>query len=119
MADLEVLHTFGDYHQPLPPRHLRPDDIRDPQAGWGDFREVVTIDTNRNNSYFYRMSNLGKYINPFTDFGFKKLFGTEFNKELLVDFLNQVLGERGAGQGPDVPEHGERRKDRTGPEGSL
>ena len=35
-----------------------------------------------------------KYINPFTDFGFKKLFGSEFNKELLIDFLNQVLGER-------------------------
>ena len=35
-----------------------------------------------------------KYINPFTDFGFKKLFGTEFNKELLIDFLNQVLGDR-------------------------
>lgn len=34
------------------------------------------------------------YINPFTDFGFKKLFGTEFNKELLIDFLNQVLGDR-------------------------
>jgi predicted transposase/invertase (TIGR01784 family) len=35
-----------------------------------------------------------KYINPFTDFGFKKLFGTEYNKELLIDFLNQVLGDR-------------------------
>ncbi|MCC5921901.1 MAG: PD-(D/E)XK nuclease family transposase [Cyclobacteriaceae bacterium] len=35
-----------------------------------------------------------RYINPFTDFGFKKLFGSEFNKELLVDFLNEVLGER-------------------------
>lgn len=35
-----------------------------------------------------------RYINPFTDFGFKKLFGTEFNKELLIDFLNQVLRER-------------------------
>src|SRR5690606_13468563 len=34
----------------------------------------------------------GKYINPFTDFGFKKLFGTEFNKALLINFLNQVLG---------------------------
>ncbi len=32
-----------------------------------------------------------KYINPFTDFGFKKLFGTEPNKELLIDFLNQVV----------------------------
>ena len=32
-----------------------------------------------------------KYINPFTDFGFKKLFGSEPNKELLVDFLNLFL----------------------------
>jgi predicted transposase/invertase (TIGR01784 family) len=40
------------------------------------------------------MNSKDKYINPFTDFGFKKLFGTEFNKELLIDFLNQVLGER-------------------------
>lgn len=32
-----------------------------------------------------------KYINPFTDFGFKKLFGTEFNKDLLIDFLNELL----------------------------
>jgi predicted transposase/invertase (TIGR01784 family) len=32
-----------------------------------------------------------KYINPFTDFGFKKLFGSEPNKDLLIDFLNQLL----------------------------
>jgi len=32
-----------------------------------------------------------KYINPLTDFGFKKLFGTEMNKDLLIDFLNQIL----------------------------
>jgi predicted transposase/invertase (TIGR01784 family) len=35
-----------------------------------------------------------RYINPFTDFGFKKLLVTEPNKVLLVDFLNQVLGDR-------------------------
>ena len=35
-----------------------------------------------------------KYINPFTDFGFKKLFGSEPNKDLLIDFLNQVLPGR-------------------------
>jgi hypothetical protein len=35
-----------------------------------------------------------KYINPFTDFGFKKLFGSEPNKDLLIDFLNQVLPRR-------------------------
>jgi predicted transposase/invertase (TIGR01784 family) len=32
-----------------------------------------------------------RYINPYTDFGFKKLFGEEVNKDLLVDFLNAVL----------------------------
>lgn len=32
-----------------------------------------------------------KYINPFTDFGFKKLFGEEPNKDLLLDFLNELL----------------------------
>ena len=36
---------------------------------------------------------MSKYINPFTDFGFKKLFGEEANKDLLIDFLNEVLGE--------------------------
>lgn len=35
-----------------------------------------------------------KYINPLTDFGFKKLFGTEPNKMLLIDFLNQILPEK-------------------------
>ena len=37
------------------------------------------------------MSIKEKYVNPFTDFGFKKLFGTELNKDLLIDFLNQVV----------------------------
>ena len=32
-----------------------------------------------------------KYINPYTDFGFKKLFGEDASKDLLVDFLNQLL----------------------------
>ena len=32
-----------------------------------------------------------KYLNPFTDFGFKKLFGEEVNKDLLIDFLNTLL----------------------------
>jgi predicted transposase/invertase (TIGR01784 family) len=31
------------------------------------------------------------YINPYTDFGFKKIFGEEGNKELLRDFLNTLL----------------------------
>ena len=32
-----------------------------------------------------------RYINPYTDFGFKKLFGTDMNKELLISFLNALL----------------------------
>ncbi len=38
---------------------------------------------------------MGKFINPFTDFGFKKLFGQQFSKPILIDFLNDLLeGER-------------------------
>ena len=32
-----------------------------------------------------------KYVNPYTDFGFKLLFGTAMNKELLISFLNALL----------------------------
>ena len=32
-----------------------------------------------------------QYINPLTDFGFKRIFGTEVNKALLIDFLNVIL----------------------------
>ena len=32
-----------------------------------------------------------KYVNPYTDFGFKKLFGTELNKDLLISFLNALF----------------------------
>jgi len=34
-----------------------------------------------------------RYINPFTDYGFKKLFGEEPNKDLLLDFPNVLLQE--------------------------
>ena len=38
---------------------------------------------------------MGKFINPFTDFGFHRIFGQEVHKELLIDFLNELLkGER-------------------------
>lgn len=32
-----------------------------------------------------------KFINPYTDYGFKKLFGEEASKPLLIDFLNTLL----------------------------
>lgn len=35
-----------------------------------------------------------KYVNPFTDFGFKKIFGEEASKPLLLDFLNALLPQK-------------------------
>ena len=32
-----------------------------------------------------------KYISLLTDFGFKRIFGTEFNKSLLISFLNSLF----------------------------
>jgi predicted transposase/invertase (TIGR01784 family) len=37
---------------------------------------------------------MSKYINPYTDFGFKKLFGEEASKPALQDFLNALLPAR-------------------------
>lgn len=36
-----------------------------------------------------------RYMNLLTDFGFHKIFGTESNKDLLIDFLNQIINEEG------------------------
>ena len=30
------------------------------------------------------------YIDPFTDFGFKRIFGSEESKPLLISFLNDI-----------------------------
>ena len=39
--------------------------------------------------------DMPKFINPFTDIGFKRIFGQEINKDLLIDFLNALLeGEK-------------------------
>ena len=35
-----------------------------------------------------------RYINPYTDFGFKKIFGEEASKPQLIDFLNALLPEQ-------------------------
>ncbi len=38
---------------------------------------------------------MAKFINPFTDVGFKRIFGQEFSKPLLLSFLNNLLvGEK-------------------------
>ena len=39
-----------------------------------------------------------RYVNPYTDFGFKKLFGTEINKDLLISFINSLLHGKEVGK---------------------
>ena len=41
------------------------------------------------------MCNHEKYINPFTDYGFKKIFGDTENTELLRSLINDILGLKG------------------------
>lgn len=43
------------------------------------------------NTLIDRLMQKPRYINPYTDFGFKKLFGTPLNKELLISFLNSLF----------------------------
>ena len=38
-----------------------------------------------------KLIDMGRYINPFTDWGFKRLFGQEFSKDLLINFLNDLF----------------------------
>lgn len=45
---------------------------------------------------------LSRYVNLYTDFAFKKIFGTEANKDLLISFLNQLLGLVGEKEIKDV-----------------
>ena len=45
---------------------------------------------------------LSRYINIYTDFAFKKIFGTEANKDLLISFLNQLMGLTGDSEITDV-----------------
>ena len=34
-----------------------------------------------------------KFVNPFTDFGFKRIFAQEINKDIVIDFLNCLLDD--------------------------
>lgn len=36
-------------------------------------------------------TNMARFINPFTDIGFKRIFGQEVSKPLILDFLNNLL----------------------------
>ena len=45
---------------------------------------------------------MSRYINFYTDFAFKKIFGTEENKDLLISFLNALLDLKGDGEIKDL-----------------
>ncbi len=34
---------------------------------------------------------MGRFVNPFTDVGFKVIFGSELSKDMLIFFLNGLL----------------------------
>ena len=34
---------------------------------------------------------MDKFINPFSDYGWKKIFGSEVSKDLIISFLNEVI----------------------------
>ena len=40
---------------------------------------------------FFKCLIMAKFINPFTDIGFKRIFGQEISKPLIIDFLNSLL----------------------------
>ena len=34
---------------------------------------------------------MDKFINPFSDYGWKKIFGSEVSKDLIISSLNEVI----------------------------
>jgi len=49
------------------------------------------MSTNEKNSKKEENKMSGRYINPYTDFGFKYLFGTEPNKDITLELVNALL----------------------------
>ena len=41
---------------------------------------------------------LGKFLDPKNDFAFKQIFGSEKNKDILIHFINAILGFKGEEQ---------------------
>ncbi len=39
------------------------------------------------------VKKLGRYIDPLSDWGFKKIFGSELNKDLLIELLNVIIND--------------------------
>lgn len=52
------------------------------------FFDIIKIEVMAMNEFRER------YMNPYTDFGFKVLFGIPMNKDLLISFLNVLLHKK-------------------------
>ena len=52
------------------------------------------MSTNDKNSKKGENKMSGRYINPYTDFGFKYLFGTEPNKDITLELVNALLQDK-------------------------
>lgn len=48
--------------------------------------------TQMNHINRYRVMALSKFLDPKNDFAFKRIFGTEKNQDILIDFINAVVG---------------------------
>ena len=49
---------------------------------------------NRTFAQIFQEMEKQRYISPYTDFGFKYIFGTQLNKEYLISFLNALFNGR-------------------------
>lgn len=45
---------------------------------------------------------ISKFLDPKNDIAFRKIFGTEANKDILIHFINDILGFKGADKVEDV-----------------
>ncbi|HBH09740.1 MAG TPA: hypothetical protein DDX40_10125, partial [Rikenellaceae bacterium] len=55
--------------------------LEDERTGFGDEVDVEG-------------DSLPRYIDPLNDWGFKRLFGTEVNKEFLIAFLMEIFPDK-------------------------
>lgn len=70
--------------------HFFPNNENTASINYKKQKVLVTLQKRQLKDYI-----MTRFINPFTDFGFKKIFGQEINKDLLIEFLNDLLvGER-------------------------
>lgn len=49
-----------------------------------------------------KIRTLSKFLNPRNDVAFRKIFGTEKNKDILIHFINDIMGFEGDDQIQEV-----------------